>query len=311
MKLKKVLAALLLVVSVPSMADTVKTISLNTLSVPGYALLGNVFTSADTYIDNYTFSIGESASASGLTLEIVRLPHVADRLPRALSGGQQQRIALARAMVVRPALLLLDEPLSNLDARLRDEMRGEIKRLQQALGVTTILVTHDIEEALVVADRLAVMRHGQVEQVGAPTAIYETPRTRFVAEFVGHSNVLAARVADAGRLALDCGLSVTINAPAQGGATGDAVWMIAPAERIRLGVDADNLANRYEATIANVAYLGGFRQITLDIGGARVITRQQNLAGGDWRVGDRIAAGWRAEDAIVAADDSAQGLSRS
>ncbi|MCC6176620.1 MAG: ABC transporter ATP-binding protein [Chloroflexi bacterium] len=125
-------------------------------------------------------------------LALVRLAGLEGRYPRQLSGGQQQRVALARALVIRPTLLLLDEPLSNLDAKLRGEVRLEIRRLQRELGITTILVTHDQEEALTVSDRVAVMRDGLLQQVAAPTELYHRPANRFVADFVGKTNFLAA-----------------------------------------------------------------------------------------------------------------------
>jgi ABC-type Fe3+/spermidine/putrescine transport system ATPase subunit len=118
-------------------------------------------------------------------LDIVRLPGVEERLPSQLSGGQQQRIALARAIVIEPDVLLLDEPLSALDANLREEMRVELKAIQRNIGITTIFVTHDQEEALSMSDRVVVMDHGVVEQVGAPDEVYRWPETRFVADFLG------------------------------------------------------------------------------------------------------------------------------
>jgi ABC-type Fe3+/spermidine/putrescine transport system ATPase subunit len=123
-------------------------------------------------------------------LELVALPGCADRFPHQLSGGQQQRVAMARAVVYRPDVLLLDEPLSNLDVKLRVAMRAELKRLQQAVGITTIFVTHDQQEALALSDRIGVMRDGRMEQVGSPVEIYDRPQTVFVAEFVGGTNVL-------------------------------------------------------------------------------------------------------------------------
>jgi iron(III) transport system ATP-binding protein len=127
-------------------------------------------------------------------LKLVQLDDFAARWPHQLSGGQLQRVAIARAVVIRPHVLLLDEPLSNLDAKLRVEMRGEIRALQKALGITVIYVTHDQEEALAMSDRIAVMRAGRVEQVGAPQAIYQQPATAFVASFVGITNLLAGDV---------------------------------------------------------------------------------------------------------------------
>ena len=125
----------------------------------------------------------------GQALELVRLGALAQRYPKQLSGGQQQRVALARSVVTEPRVLLLDEPLSNLDAALRDEMRVELRRLQQRLGITTVFVTHDQQEALTLADRMAVMRAGRIEQLGTPQEVYERPATAFVAGFVGRSNL--------------------------------------------------------------------------------------------------------------------------
>jgi iron(III) transport system ATP-binding protein len=127
-------------------------------------------------------------------LSVVALDHLADREATKLSGGQQQRLALARALVMEPELLLLDEPLSNLDAKLRDRMRFELKRIQRELGVTTIYVTHDQGEALALSHEIAVMNDGQVVQIGPPRAIYEHPRTKFVADFIGSTNFLDAQV---------------------------------------------------------------------------------------------------------------------
>jgi iron(III) transport system ATP-binding protein len=124
------------------------------------------------------------------TLTLVQMDALADRRPDQLSGGQQQRVALARAMAIRPRLLLMDEPLSNLDAKLRVEMRTEIRRLQRELGITTVYVTHDQEEALAISERLAVMNAGRVEQVGFPWDVYQAPQSAFVAQFIGTSNTL-------------------------------------------------------------------------------------------------------------------------
>jgi ABC-type Fe3+/spermidine/putrescine transport system ATPase subunit len=130
----------------------------------------------------------------GAVLDLVGLGALARRYPRQLSGGQQQRVALARVLVLRPKLLLFDEPLSNLDARLRVQMRGEIRQLQKATGITALFVTHDQDEASVIADRIVVMNQGRIEQVGTPSDIYQNPATRFVADFIGTANVLDAVV---------------------------------------------------------------------------------------------------------------------
>src|SRR5262245_57438579 len=141
-------------------------------------------------------------------LRMVRLAGYEQRLPRELSGGQQQRVALARALAIRPDVLLLDEPLSNLDAKLRETVRVEIRELQRQLGITTVMVTHDQEEALIMADRLVVMSDGAVRQVGTQQELYERPADRFVAGFVGRSNLLAGTMAGPGRFETAGGIAI-------------------------------------------------------------------------------------------------------
>ena len=144
-------------------------------------------------------------------LELVGLEGLENRYPEQLSGGQQQRVALARALVVEPEVLLLDEPLSNLDAKIRERVRGEIKRIQRELGITTVYVTHDQEEAMAVSDRIAVMNFGRIEQVGKPLELYYSPKTEFVARFLGTSNILDLEAEDGvvklGSLRLSVGVS--------------------------------------------------------------------------------------------------------
>jgi spermidine/putrescine ABC transporter ATP-binding subunit len=154
-----------------------------------------------TIWDNVRFPLmirGESKNASvpkvREALELIRLEGLAERYPRQLSGGQQQRVGLARALVYRPNVLLLDEPLSNLDAKLREEMRFEIRELQRRMGITAIYVTHDQQEALALSDRVAIMKGGHIEQVGSPEEIYEHPRSKFVADFIGLSDFIPATV---------------------------------------------------------------------------------------------------------------------
>lgn len=139
------------------------------------------------------------AKAVDEILDVVKIKHLRDRMPSELSGGQQQRVALARAIVIHPQVLLMDEPLSNLDAKLRIEMRNAIKRIQQQIGITTVYVTHDQEEALAVSDRIAVMNNGVIQQTGTPQEIYQRPSNRFVATFIGLSNILPAKICSAGR----------------------------------------------------------------------------------------------------------------
>src|SRR5205807_7197409 len=133
---------------------------------------------------------GEIAERVRAMLGVIQMQHLADRYPAELSGGQQQRVALARALVVKPETLLLDEPLSNLDANLREEMRFELRRLHDEYRYTTVYVTHDQQEAMTAADRIVVMREGRIEQQGTPADIYERPATEFVARFIGGTNIL-------------------------------------------------------------------------------------------------------------------------
>jgi iron(III) transport system ATP-binding protein len=189
-------------------------------------------------------------------LAVVKLDKLAHRYPAELSGGQQQRVALARAIVVKPSVLLLDEPLSNLDANLREEMRFEIRRLHDEFRITTVYVTHDQAEAMATSDRIAVMNHGRIEQVDAPHVLYTRPRTRFVASFVGRTNLLEARV-EAGALMLE---NVNLGPAAQAGlgaaADGPALISLRPqAMTIHAAPPAgDGLV--LEATIAERTYLG-------------------------------------------------------
>ncbi len=139
------------------------------------------------------------------SLELVQLENFEDRPARLLSGGQQQRVALARALAVNPALLLMDEPLSNLDARLREEVRAKIKKLAKQLGITVLYVTHDQVEAMVLADRIAVMAHGEILQIGNPFELYRNPANALVAEFFGSINWLRGKMLDANRVETECG----------------------------------------------------------------------------------------------------------
>jgi ABC-type Fe3+/spermidine/putrescine transport system ATPase subunit len=148
-------------------------------------------------------------------LDLVQMRHLADRGASKLSGGQQQRVALARAVAFSPTVVLFDEPLSNLDAKLRAEMRVELRDLQRRLGITSVYVTHDQEEALAISDRVIVMNVGVIEQIGRPEAIYNRPRSRFVADFVGSANLIKGRLASEGLFAADGGLTLKVSASHQ------------------------------------------------------------------------------------------------
>jgi len=210
------------------------------------------------------------------TLAIVQMERFADRSPNQLSGGQQQRVALARALVIRPDVLLLDEPLSNLDAKLRLEMRDEIRRIHAQTRITTIYVTHDQKEALSLADRLAVLRDGAVEQVGEPRAVYCAPANRFVAEFIGESNWLPAEVESAAsdHLVVRCEFGRFRTESKAGLASGQAIWLGFRPEAVRIGEAEDNIL---KARIASVTYLGDIEEYTLELSATmRIKAFEQN-----------------------------------
>ena len=235
-------------------------------------------------------------------LDIVQMLSYAKRNPNQLSGGQQQRVALARAIVIEPDVLLLDEPLSNLDAKLRDEMRQEIKRIHNELRVTAIYVTHDQKEALSLADRIALMREGRLVQVGSPREIYTEPANVFAAHFVGETNfiegVVQKRSERGLELATDIGLIRTER-------TGDfqpgekAVLSLRP-ESIVTDAAADGEANRFEAVVKSSAYLGHVAELLLEAqGGAELRAAVFNPgAGGAFRAGKQTSASFSPKDAI-------------
>jgi putative spermidine/putrescine transport system ATP-binding protein len=191
-------------------------------------------------------------------LELVRLTAQADRYPNQISGGQAQRCALARALAPDPAVLLLDEPLSALDVLVRTRLRDEIRRVQQEVRTTTIYVTHDQSEALAIADRVAVMNHGRVEQVGPPRQIYGQPETQFAASFVGNRNAIEVEVRG-GRVAL----GRLFDVPAPAGANGRVVSFFAP-ENVVVASNADAPAAGHTATVAAVGFHGALTRLQLD-----------------------------------------------
>ena len=223
--------------------------------------------------DNVAFGLkmrkvtaAERASRVREALDLVRLGDMVSRFPRQLSGGQQQRVALARALVIRPAVLLLDEPFGALDRQLRDHMRVELRALQQRLKISTVFVTHDQDEALSMSDRIVVMNAGRIEQVGTPAEIYERPRTRFVASFMGRSNLLSARViaADAASTRIQIG-ALELIAPTSALSGGAEVTAIIRPERIVLtsATGSGALAGRITA----ISYLGASFEAQVETAG--------------------------------------------
>jgi len=231
-------------------------------------------------------------------LRLVRLEELGERLPRQLSGGQQQRVALARALVFRPDVLLLDEPLSNLDAKLRGEVRVEIRRLQQRLGITTVMVTHDQEEALTVADRLVVMSEGKVRQVGSQRDLYERPATRFVADFVGRSSFIRGQM-EGNRLVSDGGLTIRCGKLL----SGEAVLALRPERVTVASTPLDAADNSFPGEVEFVSYMGGLIDIHVKLTECdKVIAQVANHEGSvPPKVGDRVHVGWSASAAVFPA----------
>jgi len=207
-------------------------------------------------------------------LDIAKLTALRDRAPGELSGGQQQRVALARALVVEPQTLLLDEPLSNLDTNLREEMRFEIRRLHDELRYTTVYVTHDQSEAMTTADRIVVMNHGRVEQIGAPEAIYQQPDSEFVARFIGGTNILRGQAdgqaVRCGPLVIRCGNPVLR-------LSGDTPVSIRPTDVAIGAVPATPGPNQFTATVLRHTYLGAQRDYLLELPGSAQIRATTSL----------------------------------
>jgi spermidine/putrescine transport system ATP-binding protein len=233
--------------------------------------------------DNVAFGLkykkvtkAERAQAVAEALALVQLSGFEKRKPGQLSGGQQQRVALARALVLRPRVLLLDEPLGALDARLRKDLQVELKALQETLGITFVFVTHDQEEALTMSDRVAVMNGGRVEQSGPPQLIYEEPATLFVADFLGVSNLVPAEAT--GRTGSACMLTVgDVPMRAVQGATdarGSVKAMIRP-ERVRIEEQGTTGENRLPGLVEHVVFLGSFREVRVRLLGGALVTAVQ------------------------------------
>jgi len=227
-------------------------------------------------------------------IELVALGGLERRKPSQLSGGQRQRVALARAIVCRPKVLLLDEPLSALDAKLRHAMQTELKRLQKRLGITFVFVTHDQQEALAMSDRIAVVNHGRVEQIGAVSEIYHTPRTAFVANFIGQANILRGTVvaSDPGTLRLRLAADVEIRLPHGGRhAPGTELWISIRPERLHLQRTRPDTENAFEAEVADETFKGALEELYLRTPGGLELTAivtNKSDAQKPFRKGERV-----------------------
>ena len=269
----------------------------------GYALFPHMTVAENVAFPLRVRGIGRAARDARVraTLDLVQLSGFADRRPAQLSGGQQQRVALARALVFDPALLLLDEPLSALDKKLRAELQEELRALHRRVGRTFINVTHDQEEALSLSDEVAVLNHGRIVQKGAPAMLYEHPRTRFVAGFLGKSNFLHGVVQCDGTV--QCGpLRLHHAAPP---APGTEVLLSLRPEKIALGQAGDNAI---EGRVLSSAYLGAGHAVVLEtpIGPIRVHQPAWRAAV-EPAIGTTISLAWAADAATIVEDDDAPG----
>jgi len=232
-------------------------------------------------------------------LELVELASQADRFPHQISGGQQQRVALARALAIEPQVLLLDEPLSALDAKVRAQLRDQIRRIQLEVGITTLFVTHDQEEALAIADRVGVMRAGRLEQLAVPTEVYSRPASAFVAEFVGLSNKLAGTVS---------GSTVTVRGqelPLVDSSTpaGSVIALVRP-EAVTLASDSSGDSGPLTGTVIATTFLGATSRVTVDLGDVTILAQLRTSEAADLPAGSRVSLTIRPDPVLVSAAET-------
>ncbi|MCM3675475.1 ABC transporter ATP-binding protein [Peribacillus simplex] len=294
----------------------------NVTKVPPYKRdLGMVFQTYSlfphmTVYENLSFGLklrkvgkAEQKKKISKALELVKMSGLENRYPRELSGGQRQRVAISRALVVEPELLLLDEPLSNLDAKLRHELRAEIKRLQKEIGVTTIFVTHDQEEALSMSDRVVVMNAGKIEQISTPTEIYNHPKTEFVFQFIGKSNCFEGNVSavDNRKVSVKIGSDITqVDASNIMGddsdlKTGDEVKIYIRPEKLQI-VSADEKSSSsldfHRAKISQINYLGTSWEINVLLQG-KSIQVLTSAFDSSWQNGSEVLIGWSPSEVML------------
>jgi ABC-type Fe3+/spermidine/putrescine transport system ATPase subunit len=272
-----------------------------------------------TVTDNVGFGLAsrhmkkrERAPLIREALAAVRLADYGDRYPAALSGGQQQRVALARALVLRPSLLLMDEPLSNLDTLLRKTMREEVRDIIKRTGVTAILVTHDQEEALAVADRILLMNAGRIEQEGAPEEIYERPRTVFGARFMETTNFMPVGriIEDAGTLTVDTPVG-ELRVPRRDVPADARLAVSVRPERIRIAggnAPADPAQNEISGTVRGATYLGTLYRLHVEVNGHTVIAHVP--VAGKMHEGDAVRLAWPVSETLLLIDNEPAGAER-
>jgi putative spermidine/putrescine transport system ATP-binding protein len=236
-------------------------------------------------------------------LDLVGLGHAAKRYPHQLSGGMQQRVALARALAIEPSVLLLDEPLSALDAKVRVQLREEIRRIQTRLGITTVYVTHDQEEALSISDRVAVLSHGRIEQIAPPADIYGAPATPFVAEFVGTMNRVESTVADPDQGLLEVGGEHVTADAARGGARGDRVLLLVRPETVSLEADAGG--EGLSGEVLSQTFLGAMTRLHVFAAGTEWTADLSAERAGGLPIGSRVRLRFPAAAARLLALDGA------
>jgi putative spermidine/putrescine transport system ATP-binding protein len=246
-------------------------------------------------------SADERRRRAGEMLELVGLSAHAHKYASQMSGGQQQRVALARALAIEPTVLLLDEPLSALDAKVRSRLRDEIRRVQLEVGITTLFVTHDQEEALAIADRVGVMQSGHLEQLGPPTEIYSRPATPFVAEFVGLTNRLSGEVK--GRTVEVRGKQLPLVKADE--PPGPAIALVRP-EAVSMTADGDVADGPWVGTVIAVAFLGAISRVTVDLGGGVIVLAQMpTSAAAGHPAGTRVHLALREDPVLIAREEKA------
>ena len=260
-------------------------------------------------LDNVAFGLrmggtdkATARAQAAAMIGLVQLNGMEGRKPSQMSGGQQQRVALARALVNKPKVLLLDEPLGALDLKLRQEMQGELKQLQETLGISFVFVTHDQEEALTMSDRIAVMSDGKLLQVGSPEEVYERPANRFVADFIGQTNLLEGTVQDATTVCLANGARVQASSPQP---VGTAVAVSLRPERAHLKPRGDVASGHasVDGVVERVTYLGNARVYTVRLDWMEVEVREENRPGADFHEpGTEITVSWDPRAVSVVAD---------